>query len=209
MKAWMLFALPMLAACGGSGGALIDAGSSTPIGDAGDGGAVADNGGTVQFAVAKAYLSRGQWCGTPPPFTSGDEFLLVLVGPGQQDPVPTIQIVVYATAPVQVPQALTVVPWKPGPPPGPGSNDVNSEAAYSKDAQGIDQLGFDLGRGITPSLPDPNPYDQATLTALAIPKQEGDTLVVRAQLHFTDGATLDQTFTSPVLDEMTTPCGGP
>lgn len=43
---------------------------------------------------------------------------------------------------------------------------------------------------------------------LAIPKKEGDTLQVRAQLRFTDGATLDQTFVSPPPVEADTPCGG-
>ena len=187
----MLFAGPLLAACGGSSGGPIGPGGSTSIGDAGT---VVQNGGTVQFTAGKAYITRGQWCGTPPPFTSGDEFQLTLVGPGQQDPLSTIQIVVYATAAVQVPQALTLVAWKPGTPPGPGDNDVNEETAYGDDAHGNSQLGFSLARGMTTNLPDPNPYDQATLTVLAIPKKEGDPLEVRVQLRFTDGATLDQTF---------------
>jgi hypothetical protein len=199
------FAVPLLAACGGSGGASIGPGHGTPIGD---GGAVVDNGGTVEFAVAKAYLTRGEWCGTPPPFTAGDEYQLVLDGPGAQDPVPTVQIVVIASAPVGVPQALTVLPWKPAAPPGPGDNDVNTEEAYLQDSHHDGVLAFSLGRAMTPDLPDPSAYDQATMTVLAIPKQEGDTLQVRVQLHFTDGATLDQTFVSPVLAETETACGG-
>lgn len=203
MKARALLAIPLLAACGGSG-ARVGLAGSTPIGDAG---AVVDNGGTVQFSAAQAYLTRDEWCGTPPPFSSNDVFQLLLEGPGP-DPAPTVQIVVYATAPMHVPQALTLVPWKPGPAPGPGDNDVNVEAAYSDDSQGNSQLGFTLARGLTPNLPDPTPYDKATMTVLAVPKQEGDTLEVRVQLVFTDGATLDQTFVSPPLDETDTPCGG-
>src|SRR5579859_3090257 len=76
MKAGVLFAVPFLAAsCGAGAGSSVGPANTTPIGD---GGTVVDNGGTVQFAVAKAYITRGQWCGTPPPFTSGDVFELVL-----------------------------------------------------------------------------------------------------------------------------------
>ncbi len=188
----------------GDGGTGADTGSVVPIGD---GGNVVDNGGTVAFAVAKAFLSRGQWCGDPPPFTSADSFALVLVGPGTRDPLPTIRISVNATAPVALARPLTIVPWKPAPAPKPGENDDNTEEAYAQDAHENVPLAFSLARGMTTDRPDPNPYDQATLTVLAIPQKEHDTLQVRVQLHFTDGATLDQTFVAP-LDETVTPCGG-
>jgi len=201
----VLLAAPVLAACGGSNDPLTTA--AEDAGTGGDAGVVVDNGGSAQFSVVKAYISRDTWCGTPPPFQPGDDFHLVLEGPGQQDPRPRIQIDVWATAPLGASEALTLVPWKPGPAPSPGSND-DPEDAYRQDAHGNDQLGFSLGRGMTPNLPDPNPYDQATLAVLAIPTKEGDTLQVRVQLHFTDGATLDETFVSPPLIEMDTPCAG-
>jgi hypothetical protein len=85
---------------------------------------------------------------------------------------------------------------------------VNTEDAYSGGADGDAVLAFSLARGLTPSLPDASAYDQATMTVLSIPKKEGDVLQVRVQLHFTDGATLDQTFTSPELAETDTACSG-
>lgn len=204
----VLLAIPVLAACGGSNDPLTSPASPTggDAGTSGDAGNVVDNGGTVRFSVAKAFISRQTWCGTPPPFLPGDVFQLVLEGPGQQDPLPRMVIDIWATAPLGAPEALTVVPWKPGPAPSPGSND-DPEDAYRQDAHGNDQLGFSLGRG-TPSLPDPNAYDQATLTVLAIPTKEGEALQVRVQLHFTDGAMLDETFVSPPLIETDTPCAG-
>ena len=215
MKPWVLafvpVVLPILAACGGSSGTLggpsgNDGGGVLP----GDAGAVLDNGGTVSFSVSQAYFTRGEWCGSPPAFTPQDPFSLVLYGApeSQPEPWPTIQITVYASAAVGSPQALTLVPWKPGPAVAPGDNDVDTEDAYGEESDGNPLLGFSLARGLTPALPDAAAYDQATMTVLAIPKKEGDVLQVRVQLHFTDGATLDQTFTSPVLAETDTPCGG-
>jgi hypothetical protein len=215
MRIPMLFAVASAAAfssavvaCGGTDSGIIpsDGGANNPPSDQlPDGGTVIDNGGTTAFSTAKAYISRdGAWCGSPPPFLANDSFSLVLIGPGTQDPFPEIDIGVGATSPVHAPQALTVAPWKPGPAPTAGENDINQEGAYSESTQ----LGFSLARGMTTNLPDPTAYDQATLTVLSIPQKEGDTLQVRVQLHFTDGATLDQTFVSPVLAEVDTPCAG-
>jgi hypothetical protein len=196
-----------LVGCSGADARAIDLVSNPDGGGGKDGGdVVVQNGGTVSFDVAKAYLTRGQWCGSPPPFTPADVFQLVLVGPGP-DPSPRIQISVHATAPVGAPQSLTPQPWKPGKAPKPGENDINQETAILDDARRNNVLAFSLARGTAIDRPDPNPYDQATLTVLAIPKKEGDTLQVRVQLHF-PAATLDQTFVSPPLAEAVTPCGG-
>ncbi len=212
MRIAMLFAVVSgtafsVVACGGSDNGIIpsDGGANNPSDQLPDGGTIIDNGGTTAFSTAKAYISRdGAWCGSPPPFLANDSFSLVLIGPGAQDPFPEIDIDVGAASPVHAPQPLTVAPWKPGPAPTAGENDINQETAYSESTQ----LGFSLARGMTTNLPDPTAYDQATLTVLSIPKKEGDTLQVRVQLHFTDGATLDQTFVSPVLAEVDTPCAG-
>jgi hypothetical protein len=204
MNPWLLAPALLLAACGGSSGN-VNTGPGGGDGGtpSGDGGYAIDNGGAAQFAVSQAYLTRdGAWCGNPPPFASSDVFELRLYGPRGEDPAPTMDIVAYATAPVGTPQALTLVPWKPAAPPPPGGNDVNTEDAYSP------VLGFSLGRGLTPALPDPQPYDHATLTVLSLPAKEGDRLEVRVALHFTDGVVLDQTFVSPPLAEGVTPCGG-
>ena len=214
MKSSLLAFASLVAACSGSGdGSLVGPfgkdGGVQSVGDAGDGGVVIDNGGSVEFAVSQAFLVRGEWCGTPPPFTKQDAYDLVLYGAPATAPMPwpTVQISVWATVAVGVPVPLTLVPWKPGPAPAPGNNDVNDEEA-SAEVNRNPVLGFGLARGMTIALPDPNPYDQATMTVLAIPQKEGDTLQVRVQLHFTDGGTLDETFVSPTLDEMDTPCGG-
>ncbi|MGH7282062.1 MAG: hypothetical protein ACRELY_11100 [Polyangiaceae bacterium] len=211
MKAWLLgFAsIPLLVACGGTDSALGGGGGNTTT--IGDGGTITDNGGTVSFSAAQAFLTRGgSWCGSPPPFSPKDPFDLVLYGEPESQPMPwpTIQIVVYANAPVGSPESLTLVPWKPGAAVTQGENDVNVEDGYLNDASGNPLLAFDLARGMTASKPDANAFDQATMTVLAIPKKEGDSLEVRVQLHFTDGATLDQTFVSPLLDEQETPCAG-
>jgi hypothetical protein len=211
MKPWHLAFVPVLAACGGAAGGLgAPSGKDGGGALAGDAGAVVDNGGTVAFSVSQAFVTRGEWCGSPPPFTPQDPFSLVLYGEpaSQPEPWPTVRITVYASAAVGTPQALTLVPWKPGPALAPGDNDVDTEDAYGDGSEANPLLGFSLARGLTPALPDANPYDQATMTVLAIPKKEGDVLKVRVQLHFTDGATLDQTFASPPLDEADTPCGG-
>lgn len=206
----LFFGFPILAACSGSDNALIgggDAGGATvTIGDGGAASTITSNGGDVSFDIAKVYLTRGEWCGSPPPFTSADDYQLVLEAAGP-DPAQTVDIGVWATSPVGVAQALKVSPWKAGAVVTQGENDVNPEEATALDAKKNPFADFSLLRGLTPSLPDPNPYDQATLTVVALPQKEGDSLVVRIQLHFTDGKTLDETFTSP-LAETDTPCGG-
>ncbi|HEY1697193.1 MAG TPA: hypothetical protein VGG39_33765 [Polyangiaceae bacterium] len=206
----MLALVPLVVACGGAGDPFAGQDSDGGSVAVADGGAVIDNGGTVAFPVSQAFVVRGEWCGAPPPFTPQDPFDLVLYGEPQSQPMPwpTMDIVVYASAPVGSPQTLTVLPWKPGPAPAPGDNDVNEEDADGDVVGGNPLLALSLSRGLTPAAPDPNPYDEATMTVLAIPKKEGDSLRVRVQLHFTDGATLDQTFVSPPLAETDTPCGG-
>jgi hypothetical protein len=198
----------VLSACGGSNASIdlyaTDGGANTTP----DGGGVGDNLGTVSFNALGSFLTRGQWCGEPPPFTSQDFFALTLFATtsSSPEPRPTVRIIVYATASVGTPRALSVLPWKPGPAPKPGDNDINQEEAI--DDQKNPKLVFSLSRGMEITRPDPNAFDTATMTVLAMPTAEHESLKVRVQLHFTDGQTLDQTFTSEPLDEQSQPCGG-
>jgi hypothetical protein len=58
-------------------------------------------------------------------------------------------------------------------------------------------IDFALLRGSDPA--DPGEFDAVTLTFLAMPAHDGDTLTLRVQVHFDDGRTLDATFSGPLL----------
>lgn len=192
MRALCVLLLPIIAACSGSGSSPIG-GGPTPI--------VTDGGG-LSFDTTKAFLTRGQWCGSPPPLAPSDAYSLVLRAVGEA-PAQTVTISVLGKSPIGVARALTVLPWKAGDALEPGDNDVNPEEATSESGD----ESFSLLRGLTPSAPDPNPFDEATLTVVSLPQKEGDAFSVRIELHFTDGKALGQTFTS-VLDEQPTACAG-
>lgn len=63
-------------------------------------------------------------------------------------------------------------------------------------------IDFALLRGTDPA--DPGDFDAATLTVLAMPAGDGDTLTLRVEVHFEDGSTLDATFSGPLLSDDVT-----
>lgn len=222
MRTWLIALALSVAACSGSGsegdlfrdedgGGSRDGGGGRDGGkDVGDGGSVDDRG-TVSFPIADALLTRGGWCGAIPPFSANDVFELVLWGAPKSapSPQPMIRVSVWARVSLDTAYALTPAPWKPGPTPKPGDNDIDPETASATDARGNPLLSFSLSRGTRPDVPDANAFDRATMTVLGIPTKEGESLKIRLQLHFTDGQTLDETVTSPPLVEEVTACGGP
>jgi hypothetical protein len=161
------------------------------------GGAVVDNGGTVRFTASDEVLVRYPNVGIGDcddnPYTSNDGYQLIAYGPAALAPRPQLQINVPAHVAIGTAQSLQVIPWKLEPVPPPQDNYTNQEEAANEQTL----LGVSLGRGADPSTPDQNAFDQATVTLVSVPTAPGEVLSVRVQLHFADGKTLDQTFTSP------------
>jgi hypothetical protein len=177
---------------GGSGGS--GSGSKTVLGG---GGAVVDNGGTVQFSVSEERLERYPNVGIGDcddnPYTANDSYDLIAYGPASLAPRPQLEINIPAHVAIGTAQSLQVIPWKLEPVPPPQDNYTNQEEAANEQTL----LGVSLGRGADPSTPDQNAFDQATLTIVSVPTAPGEVLTVRVQLHFVDGKTLDQTLSSP------------
>jgi hypothetical protein len=105
------------------------------------------------------------------------------------------------TPPVGVPAVLDLDPWAPKPGPGAWVDDagathldVNPEHAHSPDGL----ILLTLSRGFDQTTLDTGPFNQATVTIVAMPAQDGDALTIRVQLHFSDVHTLDQTYSGPV-----------
>ena len=63
-------------------------------------------------------------------------------------------------------------------------------------------IDFSLLRGTDPT--DPRDFDAVSLTFLAMPQGDGETLRLRIQIHFEDGRTLDATFSGPLLSDDVT-----
>ncbi len=167
------------------------------------------NGGDLHFDASNVQASRyPQGCGvTKPPYAPTDGFSLLLRGPGDTVPYPTMSFLLEAaTVPEGTPISLVLDPWQPlnGPtvetPPGvdggTGSTIIhgNGQGAHSEDRQVL----FSMDRGFHQNWPDAARYDSATLTVVHIPKQDGERLAFHILLHFEDGHTLDETYSAVV-----------
>jgi hypothetical protein len=212
-----LTSLTSAVACGGSSGTTILGDGSGSSGGSGgsagavetslaNGGAIADNGGTVHFTVKDELLLRYPTAGfegcNSNPYTPSDSYQLIAYGPADLAPRPEIEFNVPANVVLGTTNAVQPIPWKLAPVPRPQDNYTNQEVASNQKAS----LGVSLGRGADPEAPDHNAFDQASVTVLTVPTAPGELLTVRLQLHFVDGQTLDQTFRSPPARPVDAAC---
>jgi hypothetical protein len=58
---------------------------------------------------------------------------------------------------------------------------------------------FQYTQGANPGEIDTGAFNAVTITLLAMPTADGQPLTVRIQLHFVDGRTLDETFSTPLV----------
>jgi hypothetical protein len=139
-------------------------------------------------------------CGVSnPPFTDQDLFSIDVRGP-QTPPPPWsgLSVNFYRKVAVGRPLDLSLTPF------------ANPQSTASGDPTGATQSGtapadanldqFDFFWGSKANTVDSNPLDSATVTVLAFPEKNEDPLTVRVQLRFTDGKTLDESFSGPLFD---------
>jgi hypothetical protein len=161
-------------------------------------------GSTLHFDVSELSAQRyPSTCGVQnPPFTKDDLFSLNAVGPKTPPtPWPMMAFTLHPNVVVGQAYSLTLAPWQPLTTPvvqdagGVTIVNENEESGTVPDHS----VEFAFGRGSNQSMLDPNAFDHATVTVLAFPTKDGDPLTLRLQLHFTDGQTLDQTFSGPLV----------
>jgi hypothetical protein len=138
-------------------------------------------------------------CGVSnPPFTDQDLFSIDVLGP-QTPPPPwsALSLSFYRKVAVGRPLALSLTPFA-NPPSTPGDpTEVTQSGTAPADAN-LEQFVFFWGSKA--NTVDSNPIDSATVTVLAFPEKNEDPLTVRVQLRFTDGKTLDESFSGPLYD---------
>jgi hypothetical protein len=189
MRLWPTLSLMVLTACGATSG-----GPSPP--------SVVNPGSTVSFSPSEVDAQRfAGTClvGGVPPYSDADLFAMYAVG--AQDPVPRtlIEVVTKRAVAVGSPYALVVSSAYVAT----GSAGA-TQAQSASSADGLVQLSF--GWGANAAEIDPSPLDAVTVTIDAFPAQDGAALTVHCVFHFTDGQTLDITFSA---DTVPPPSGCP
>jgi hypothetical protein len=167
---------------------------------------VANNGGSVSFPASDVSVDRyPAKCGVQdPPYSSDDHFTLDAIGPKVTPPYATLNVQIKPGLEIGRAYVLDLDPWKPLDGPvvqhqvGPGGTPIdiintNTEVAHTADGA----LRMLLSRGADQTTVDANAFTKATVTIQAFPAKTGDPLTVRVQLDFSDGKTLDQTFSAP------------
>jgi hypothetical protein len=192
-------------ACGGAAGA---PGSGTsddriPLSAAPDDGGAAmstteNPGGTIEFAPTTIYATRySNLCGIMnPPFMDGDLYSLDVIGNQRTAPYNALTVTFNSPATVGTPLAPAVQPLL---------NEANgmeqadgSTTWHAQQTAQSSAVAFGYSQGSDPSEIDPGAFDAVTITILAMPSQNGAPLTVRIEIHFADGKTLDETFSSPL-----------
>lgn len=180
------FALPLvLVACGGATSGGPGGGGPTPP-------VVVNPGSTLTFTPSTVDAARfASQCGVTgvPPYTDADLFSLDAVG--AQNPVPRTLINVAMSRHVAVGSPYSIVLDAPSV--NTGTNGSNQGQGGSS-ADGV--LRFSMSWGANAAEIDPNALRSVTVTVDAFPPQDGDPLTVHCVMQFTDGKTLDVTFSA-------------
>jgi hypothetical protein len=150
-----------------------------------------NGGSTLSFTASEVDASRfASQCGITgvPPYTDADLFSLFAMG---KDETPRTLINVAVHRSVAVGSAYPIVLSPPGLNTGPnGSN----QGQGGSSADGV--VEFQMLWGANAAEIDANPFQSVTVTVDAFPPQDGDPLTVHCVMQFTDGKTLDITFSA-------------
>jgi hypothetical protein len=188
-RASFAFVLLALAACAAKTGGPVE-----PI--------VINPGSTLGFTPSQVTASRSaDACNNPnPPYDiSRDGFTLGAIGRQAQGPLTAISLAFESTSnPVQVGQGFDLALDAPISAQNPGG-DYRVQNATSPG----NVLSFQFQWGAaTPAEIDGNPLDAVHVDIDAFPSHDGEPMTVRFVLHFTDGQTLDATFSGNTISYL-------
>ena len=155
-------------------------------------------GGTISFRPTLVEATRfSNVCGVMhPPFANGDIYFMDIVDQTGPAPWNSLNVSVTSPATVGAPLALAVQPLLPN------AFGTGSASFAGQDAQeGTKNFTFWYWQGTDPAKLDTGAFDSVTVTILDMPSADGAPMTVRTQVHFVDGATLDETFSAPLSSE--------
>jgi hypothetical protein len=161
-------------------------------------------GSSLQFTpseVDKARNANGCGLTSPPPYSAADDYSMNIIGDKNTAP-PFTAIFFTATpnADIGTPYALPLSPQVTIQ--NPGQTDITQDAQSAEGA-----LSFEFGSGSRVGEIDSTPLSAVTVTVLAFPHEDGDSFTVRFVLAFSDGQTLDETFSNTMVSNVSFDCG--
>lgn len=142
-------------------------------------------GGTITFEPTLVSATRSpNTCGFDLPFSNGDLYSLDI---GDR----SVLTVSFGTPalPIGTPLMLSVQPFSQG----------TLTMPYTPQGAQGSGITFQYSQGDNAGEIDTGSFDAVTITILAMPTADGQPLTVRIQMHFVDGRSLDETFSSPLV----------
>jgi hypothetical protein len=151
-------------------------------------------GSTVQFTPSSVEANRfADGCGgVDPSYSAADSFSLQAIGTtGAGSPYTSLVFEPTPSVVVGTPYSMQVQAYSDtGTTPGQGAT------------SGDGALTFSFSWGADTAEIDASPLSTVTLTVVAFPTQDGEPMTVHCVLGFTDGKTLDMTFSRDIVSDL-------